>query len=285
MRAPSFVLLAGIALLLAALPSHAQEKPVDPTGTWTWTGIQGYGRSSGSGFSGGGGTVKFSLELRADGTNLTGTLINSGLPGAMPVAMPLSDGRIDGSNFSFTVVAQSENGRTGTNRFAGGMDGPDALKGTDLGGRRQWTATRARAAAVVKAEAPTVEISLGIRDISYPGMTNKLEYPLGFRIKNTGTFKIKAGDETLLFFRGTVHIQPKDGPEKQVMFQHIWRTHIADVPPGETVESPSYGDLLTYFPAAKDGDYEVWWTLDALKSNVLKFNVTGGKIKLVETNR
>jgi hypothetical protein len=51
-----------------------------------------------------------------------------------------------------------------------------------------------------------------------------------------------------------------------------------DLQPGETTDCSATGDIVTFFPSAKDGDYEVWWTLGDMKSNVSHFTVTNGKV-------
>ena len=127
------------------------------------------------------------------------------------------------------------------------------------------------------AEGPSIKITLAIRDTRLLSFTN-LSNPLAFRIQNTGQTIIKADAIPAFFFKGIIHIQTEAGPEQYTNFQKIWRTMVRDLPPGETFESPVYADLLTYFPTANDGVYQVWWTLDELKSNTLRFTVTNGKL-------
>ena len=123
----------------------------------------------------------------------------------------------------------------------------------------------------------SIKISLGIRDTKVLSFTN-LTYPLAFRIEDTGKAVIKADQIPGLFFKGVIHVLPKDGKEQQADVQKAWRTMIRDLQPGATFESPVYADLLTFFPSAKDGVYVVWWTLGDCKSNVLHFTVTKGKV-------
>ena len=123
----------------------------------------------------------------------------------------------------------------------------------------------------------SIKISLGIRDTKVLSFTN-LTYPLAFRIENTGKTVITADQIPGLFFKGIIHILPKNGQEQHDNFQKKWRTMIRDLQPGATFESPVYADLLTFFPSAKDGVYEVWWTFGDMKSNVLHFTVTKGKV-------
>ena len=123
----------------------------------------------------------------------------------------------------------------------------------------------------------SIKISLGIRDIKALSLTN-LTYPLAFRIENTGKAVIKADQIPFLFFKGVIHVLPKDGKEQQADVQKAWRTIVFDLNSGAIFESPVYADLLTFFPSAKDGVYDVWWTLGDFKSNVLHFTVTKGKV-------
>ncbi len=127
------------------------------------------------------------------------------------------------------------------------------------------------------ADESSIKISLGIRDSKILAHTN-LTYPLAFRIQNTGTTVINEDKIPILFFTGVIHILPKDGQEEQAAFQKVWRTTVRDLQPGTTFESPVYGDLVSFFPWAKDGVYQVWWTLGVFKSNVLRFTVTNGKV-------
>jgi hypothetical protein len=123
----------------------------------------------------------------------------------------------------------------------------------------------------------SIKISLGIRDTKALSFTN-LTYPLAFRIENTGKTVIKGDQIPGLFFKGVIHILPKDGQEQHDNFQKMWRTRIYELKPGATFESPDYADLLTFFPSAKDGVYDVWWTFGDMKSNVLHFSVTKRKV-------
>jgi len=133
------------------------------------------------------------------------------------------------------------------------------------------------ASAPLHANDLSIKISLGIRDTKVLLSTN-LTYPLAFQIENTGNTVIKADQIPSLFFKGIIHILPKDGQEQHDKFQNGWRTMILDLQPGATFESPVYADLLTFFPSAKDGVYDVWWTFGDMKSNVLHFTVIKGKV-------
>ncbi|MEY2407557.1 MAG: hypothetical protein QOF48_227 [Verrucomicrobiota bacterium] len=138
-----------------------------------------------------------------------------------------------------------------------------------------WFAVMACAA--LHAGEPSIKIALGIREGKWGALTN-VAYPLAFRIENTGKELIKEHQIPALFFKGVIHVLPKDGKEQQTDVQKMWRTVVHDLQPGATLESPVVGNIVTFFPSAKDGDYQVWWTLADLKSNVLRFTVTKGKV-------
>ena len=55
---------------------------------------------------------------------------------------------------------------------------------------------------------------------------------------------------------------------------------VYDLQPGKVFESPDYANLLDFFPGLKAGEYRVWWTRRKLKSNILQFTVTKGKLWL-----
>ena len=133
------------------------------------------------------------------------------------------------------------------------------------------------ASAPLHADDLSIKISLGIRNTKVLSFTN-LTYPLAFRIENTGKTVIKGNQIPDLFFKGVIHILPKDGQEQHDNFEKMWRTMVYDLQPGATFESPVVGDILTFFPSAKDGVYDVWWTFGDMKSNVLHFTVTKGKV-------
>ena len=125
----------------------------------------------------------------------------------------------------------------------------------------------------------TINISLGIRDTKLLTITN-VAYPLAFRIENIGRTVIKGGDIPDLFRKGIIHILPKDGQELKQRDDVFgdWFSAVYDLQPGATFEHPVVGNLLTLSTSMKDGAYQVWWTLDDFKSNVLHFTVTKGKV-------
>jgi hypothetical protein len=128
-----------------------------------------------------------------------------------------------------------------------------------------------------------VEISLGIRDNTRIGRFSNMplvEYPLAFRVKNTGKRTIGQDNEPGLFMSGVVHIWPKGGEENHRPLAQGWEGMIHDLRPGSTDEYGLYADPIGFFRNLNDGDYRIWWTLGALKSNSLRFIVKDGKATL-----
>ncbi len=123
------VLLAGV-----VLPALADDKKVDPSGTYVWT-IPGRN---------GGPDRTNTLTLKLDGDKLTGK-ITAPARGGKTVDTDISDAKLTGSDLSFNQV-RSYNGDTFTNKYSGTVtDG--AIKGKVELNRngdvqsRDWTAT------------------------------------------------------------------------------------------------------------------------------------------------
>jgi hypothetical protein len=141
------------------------------------------------------------------------------------------------------------------------------------------------AAVSVHAEVPpTIKVSLGIRDTNSLRITN-VTYPLAFRIENTGKTAIKGRDIADIFTQGVIYLLAADGMGQQYeLKKQSMELHYGivpnDVPPGKTYDCKLVGDIITFFPSAKDGDYQVWWTWWDSKSNVLRFTVTNGKVSI-----
>jgi len=134
------------------------------------------------------------------------------------------------------------------------------------------------ASAALHADEASIKISLGIRDAKLLSVTNVPPYPLAFRIENVGKTVIDKHQIPVLFFKGRIHVLPKDGKEQQKDLGKFWMSFVHDLQPGATFDHPVVGSLLTFFHSLKDGVYQVWWTLDDFKSNVLHFTVTDGKL-------
>jgi len=109
MTAHKFVTaLAGAILVMGVLvPARAQDKKVDPTGTYIWATP---GRN-------GGPDRTNTLVLKLDGNELTGTLSSPGR-GGQTTSSAISNGKITGADISFNVT-RTFNDNTFTNRFSG----------------------------------------------------------------------------------------------------------------------------------------------------------------------
>jgi hypothetical protein len=100
--------LAGAILVMGVLvPARAQDKKVDPTGTYIWTTP---GRN-------GGPDRTNTLVLKMDGDKLTGTIASPGR-GGQTTPQAISDGKITGSDISFCVM-RTFNENTMTNKYSG----------------------------------------------------------------------------------------------------------------------------------------------------------------------
>lgn len=128
-------LLLGVVLLAGVvLPALADDKKVDPSGTYIWTMP---GRN-------GGADRTNTLTLKLDGDKLTGKISYPGRGGKI-MSTDISDAQITGSDVSFNQV-RTYNGDTSTNKYSGTVaDG--TIKGKVEFNRngdvqsRDWTAT------------------------------------------------------------------------------------------------------------------------------------------------
>ena len=106
--------LVGIALVTGTLiQAKADDKTVDPTGTYIWTMA---GRN-------GGPTRTNTLVLTLDSTNLTGKLTSPARGGQTHVT-DIADAKIVGSDVSFSVV-RTFNDNTFTNQYSGTLTNGD----------------------------------------------------------------------------------------------------------------------------------------------------------------
>jgi len=127
-------LLGGLLLLGSITLAQADDKKVDPSGSWQWTMP---GRN-------GGPDRTNTLVLKLDGDKLTGKLAMPGRNGTTNET-DIADAKLAGAQVSFTVV-RAFNGNTMTNKYSGTVaDG--AIKGTIEFNRngdaqtRDWEAT------------------------------------------------------------------------------------------------------------------------------------------------
>jgi hypothetical protein len=130
-------ILAGAVLASTMLVQvHAADTKVDPSGTYVWSQP---GRN-------GGPDRTNTLTLKLDGEKLTGKLMAPGRGGAEPTATEIKDGKITGSEISFSIV-RDFNGTSITAKYSGKLaDG--AIKGkidTERDGQtqsRDWEAKK-----------------------------------------------------------------------------------------------------------------------------------------------
>ena len=116
-----------LAMLLCALA--AMVFAADVTGKWTF---EQQGRQ--------GNTTTVTMNLKADGSNLTGT-VSGGRGGDVQI----SDGKVDGSNVSFNVVREFQ-GNSFTTKYSGTVSGDELKLKIEIVGRdmpaREVTAKR-----------------------------------------------------------------------------------------------------------------------------------------------
>ena len=136
MTTSKFVKIAMSAVLLTGIltQAQAQDKKVDPSGTYMWTQA---GRN-------GGPDRTNTLVLKLDGDKLTGKLTAPGRGGAAPTPTDITEGKVTGADVSFSVV-RDMGGNSMTMKYSGKFaDG--AIKGKidmDMNGNptsRDWEA-------------------------------------------------------------------------------------------------------------------------------------------------
>jgi hypothetical protein len=138
------ILWIGMALLAVALVALAAD---NITGKWTFEMARGMGRGGpGGGGPGGGGPGAggpgggapggaaaapriATLELKADGAKLTGTLTQPGFGRGgdtppPPTATPIANGKVDGNNISFDVSREMM-GNTMVTKYKGVVNGAE----------------------------------------------------------------------------------------------------------------------------------------------------------------
>ena len=120
------VLFVGLILLVVAMVAFAADAI---TGKWTYE-MQGRG---GGGGGGGAAPRVVTLDLKADGATLTGTVLQPGRGGggggggvapAAPTPTQISNGKVNGNNITFEVTRQGQNGPT-TTKYEGTVSGTE----------------------------------------------------------------------------------------------------------------------------------------------------------------
>jgi hypothetical protein len=119
MKAKLIIVAAALLFLLSGAAMAA-----DVTGTWVAEmafPAGGPGGGGGGGMGGGPqGPMKFTFNLKADGANLTGTMVNP-----MGRENPISEGKIEGDNVSFVVKSQSMQGNEVKTTYSGKIAGDE----------------------------------------------------------------------------------------------------------------------------------------------------------------
>jgi hypothetical protein len=132
------LLYASVILIAVALVATAAD---NITGKWTYE-MQmmnrGGGGGGGNGGNGGGTPPAVTLDLKADGSTLTGTITQpafgrGGGGGAAPTPTEIKNGKVNGDSFSFDVTRPGRNG---------GPDQTTKYEGTASGGQLNLKITR-----------------------------------------------------------------------------------------------------------------------------------------------
>lgn len=127
--------------LILGITAQAQDKKVDPTGTWKWSQA---GRQ-------GGNPVEMTLKLKLEGEKLTGSVTRPGRQGGDPQETAIENAKLKGDEVSFEVTREFQ-GNKFTTKYNGKISG-DTIKGTterpgrDGGDPRKdpWEAKREKA--------------------------------------------------------------------------------------------------------------------------------------------
>lgn len=126
------LLFVGLIMLIVAMAVMAADAV---TGKWT---MEQAGRD--------GGPARVStIDLKADGAKLTGTLTQPGFQGGDPTAAPISNGKVDGNKVAFEVTRDMM-GNSMTMKYEGTVSGSEmklkiTMPGFDGGDPRVMDAT------------------------------------------------------------------------------------------------------------------------------------------------
>ncbi len=110
------IMLGALMVLGATIPVQADDKKVDPSGTYVWVMPARNGGSDRTN----------SLALKMEGDTLTGKLASPGRDGKINETV-INDAKLTGTNVSFSVV-RTYNDNTFTNKYTGAISG-SAIKG------------------------------------------------------------------------------------------------------------------------------------------------------------
>jgi hypothetical protein len=137
----------------------------------------------------------------------------------------------------------------------------------------------------IKADELSFNINIDIQKYDFQLTSN---YALAFGIQNVGKTSIAGGHLKGMLAKGTVHVLPTGGLEQQRIIAEAWFLQYGIVPndlsSGDTwKDRVASSDLMLFL--AKNGDYQVWWSIGDLKSNVLHFTVTNGTVQLIKSQK
>jgi hypothetical protein len=124
------------ALLALGFAAQAEDKKVDPTGTWTWTRP---GRN-------GGPEQKMTLKLKTEGDKLTGVATVPGKEEGQTVEAKVDDLKLKGDEISFSITRETRGGKF-TIKYSGKVTA-NSIKGNtevERNGdvtKRDWEAKR-----------------------------------------------------------------------------------------------------------------------------------------------
>jgi hypothetical protein len=110
------ILLGGVLLLGAMTQAQAEDKKVDPSGTYTWI-MQGRN---------GGADRTNTLVLKLEGEKLTGKVSGIGAGGKVTEA-DITEAKLTGTDISFSVM-RTYNGNSATNKYTAKVE-DGAIKG------------------------------------------------------------------------------------------------------------------------------------------------------------
>ena len=112
----SAISLGAVLALLCVTEARAEDKPGDPSGTWSWTMKGRQGRPD----------RKITAKLKVAGDKVTGTVSSPNRNGET-TETEITDGKVNGDEISFSTVREI-NGNKITYKYSGKISG-DGIKG------------------------------------------------------------------------------------------------------------------------------------------------------------
>ena len=114
----SLIQVAACTIFMLAITASAQDKKVDPAGTWKWSrpGRQG------------GDPVEITMKLKVEGDKITGKISQPGRGGGAATETDIKDAKLKGDEISFSTSLE-RGGQTRTTKYTGKISG-DTIKGS-----------------------------------------------------------------------------------------------------------------------------------------------------------